>query len=169
MMTKKYRSDFFDPNAIPYSSTLYSTLLRQSFLFASIFISLAMPAQSTPAGGDLNVLGNGFAHDRGQAVAKLFRRGDDIFGPPHRQIKAVIRDGQVTLVFRWLPYATYAVILFHDENGNDDIGHNFFRFPAEPLGFSGKFKVSLFSGKPTFDELQFEFGKQSGPLRITVE
>ncbi len=65
-----------------------------SFLYALIVFSLTVPAQSSAAGEDLIVLGNGFAHDRGQAVARLFRRGDDIFGSPHRQMKAVIRDGQ---------------------------------------------------------------------------
>lgn len=140
-----------------------------SFLLALIVISLASPARSAAAGGDLVVLGNGFAHDGGQAVANLFRPGDDIFRPPYRQMNAAIRDGRASLVFRGLPYGAYAVVLFHDVNGNGDLDHNFFRLPAEPLGFSGKYRFTLFSGRPTFEKLQVEFGGQRGPWRITVD
>lgn len=41
--------------------------------------------------------------------------------------------------------------------------------PTEPLGFSGGFKVSLFSGVPDFDDLKFEFTAKSRPLAIVVE
>lgn len=64
---------------------------------------------------------------------------------------------------------SYALIIFHDENGNSEVDHNLFRFPAEPLGYSNGFRFTLLSGMPTFNKLRFEFTPGSGPLEIKVE
>ena len=99
----------------------------------------------------------------------FFREGDDLFGKPHLRIQAKIHNGEATFVFPQLEYGNYAVILFHDENGNGDLDHNILRLPAEPMGFSNGFDLSLFSGLPSFEKLQFEFGKKSQPVVIAVE
>lgn len=118
--------------------------------------------------GDLGVHVSGFTHERGQAVASLFREGDDIFGKPHVRVAAPIRQGKAKLVFPHQPYGSYAVTAYHDENGNNDLDHDVLRLPAEPLGFSNGFRLALFSGMPSFEKLRFVFGAGSKPLEITV-
>lgn len=118
---------------------------------------------------DLVVHAQGFTHDRGQAVASLFREGDDIFQKPRLRVMAKVHGGNATLVFPRMEYGNYAVLVFHDENGNDDLDHNLLRFPAEPLGYSGGFEFGLFSGLPSFDKLRFTFDANAKPIEITVE
>ena len=58
--------------------------------------------------------------------------------------------------FKNLPYNVYAAIVVHDKNSNGIIDHRF-GMPNEPLGFSNNWKLSLFSGMPTFQKLKFSF------------
>ncbi len=118
---------------------------------------------------DLILHVSGFTHDRGQAVANLFREGDDLFGKPFARVVADVRQGKATLAFARPQPGHYAVTVFHDENGNNTLDHNFLHLPAEPLGFSNGFKLSLFSGKPTFEKLRFAFGPGTKPLEISVK
>jgi uncharacterized protein (DUF2141 family) len=56
----------------------------------------------------------------------------------------------------------------HDVNDNGRVAHDALGLPAEPLGFSGGFRLGLFSGKPTFAKLRFAFAAGGGALRVTV-
>ena len=125
---------------------------------------------AAPSGGTLEVNVSGFEHDRGHVVAKLFRRGDGApKGRGYLRVVRSIHQRRATLAFRDVPHGTYAVFLFHDENDNGTVDHNLLGIPSEPLGFSGGFRVSLFSGVPDFDDLKFEFTAKSRPLAIVVE
>ena len=53
-----------------------------------------------------------------------------------------------------VPAGTYAIAVFHDENGNNELDTNMFGVPKEPVAFS-KAKMKLF-GPPKFDECQFQ-------------
>jgi uncharacterized protein (DUF2141 family) len=46
------------------------------------------------------------------------------------------RERSASFVFADLPRGDYAVILFHDENGNGKLDMNFWGVPTEPYGFS---------------------------------
>ncbi|HEU5076347.1 MAG TPA: DUF2141 domain-containing protein, partial [Polyangiaceae bacterium] len=123
-----------------------------------------------PARGTLEVSVSGFEHDRGHVVAKLFRRGDAApKGRGYKKVVSGIRERRAKLAFPEIAYGSYAVFLFHDENGNGTVDHNLLGIPTEPLGFSGGFRVSLFSGVPDFDDLKFEFTAKSRALAIVVE
>ncbi|MBU2997693.1 DUF2141 domain-containing protein [Cellulophaga baltica] len=61
--------------------------------------------------------------------------------------------GITKLEFLEVPFGTYAIAVFHDENSNDKLDTNFIGIPKESLGFSyGKLKT--FSA-PSFDECSF--------------
>jgi len=127
------------------------------------------PALADTAHADLVVNASGFTHERGQAIASLFRDGDDVFGTPYARVAAPLHQGKAILVFSNIKSGNYALIAFHDENGNNHLDHNFLYFPAEPLGFSNGFKLSIFSGKPNFERLRFAFTVDSKPLEISVK
>jgi len=107
----------------------------------------------------LEVHAVGFRHARGHAEAKLYREGENVLGPAWRRTRAEVHDGAAVLAFDGLPPGRYAVVVFHDENDNQTIDHNLFRLPAEPLGFSNGFALSLLSGKPTFEKLAFRLAE----------
>ena len=75
---------------------------------------------------------------------------------PFIQVSADIIDRKTTFVLKDIPYGYYAAIMFHDENDNGELDHGIL-FPKEPLGFSNGWKLSLFSGMPTFAKLKFEY------------
>ncbi len=143
---------------------------RARWLAAGLAIfSVWAPALADAPVTDLVVHAQGFTHDRGQAVASLFREGDDIFQKPRLRVMAKVHGGNATLVFPRMEYGNYAVLVFHDENGNDDLDHNLLRFPAEPLGSSNGFEFGLFSGLPSFEKLRFTFDASTKPIEITIK
>jgi uncharacterized protein (DUF2141 family) len=54
------------------------------------------------------------------------------------------------VVFNNLEAGRYAIILFHDENGNGRLDKNFWGVPTEPYGFSND--AGGFLGPPKFDD-----------------
>ena len=60
------------------------------------------------------------------------------------------RGRSASFVFANLPHGDYAVILFHDENGNGKLDKNFWGVPTEPYGFSND--AQGFLGPPAFKD-----------------
>lgn len=114
----------------------------------------------------VNVLG--LQSDQGQAVAKLYREGEDIFSLPGLQMVQTITARKAMIVFKDLAPGHYAIVVFHDVNGNGQLDHNLLRLPAEPLGFSNGFQLGLLSGKPDSHKLAFAIGAGDLAIDITV-
>jgi len=76
---------------------------------------------------------------------------------------AVVNGNKASTEISDLPAGEYAVMLFHDENGNYQIDMNESGIPTEGVGFSG---VTLLVGIPTFDECKFTVSED---LSITVK
>jgi uncharacterized protein (DUF2141 family) len=117
--------------------------------------------------GSLTVQAVGFTHTRGQAIAKMFRPGDDVLGPGRWQQSASIKEGAATFRFEGLSAGPYAVVVFHDENSNGIIDHGLLG-PSEPIGFSGGFALSVLSGFPNFEKLRFEYKPPVQTLEIRL-
>lgn len=115
----------------------------------------------------LTIEARNFKSNSGQAVVNLFRAQDDMPKKPFRTGSAKIMDRQSTITFDDLPIGNYAAILFHDENANNTIDHRF-GIPNEPMGFSNNWRLSLFSGMPTFEKLKFDF-KERGSYTIMIQ
>ena len=183
-MMSDSRVPFLDPKTLRYSNIAYisrSRLAKALTLAACLLggsachgspgprVDRSAPPSADAPKEDLVVHASGFTHDRGQAIASLFRDGDDVFGEPYARVVARVVERKATLVFPRLYHGSYAVIVFHDENGNHDLDHNFLRFPAEPLGYSNGFKLSLLSGLPNFEKLRFAFDAGAQPAEISVK
>jgi uncharacterized protein (DUF2141 family) len=65
-----------------------------------------------------------------------------------------------------LPPGTYAVALFHDENGDNEFATSFLGIPREGYGFSND--ASAFLSAPGFHESAFELPDGGGRIQITV-
>lgn len=64
-----------------------------------------------------------------------------------------------------LPAGIYAVSVFHDLNGDQELDTNFIGFPKEPFGFSapmGKF------GPPNFEKASFELDRGIQKIQIKM-
>lgn len=136
----------------------------------SLLLALASPvfsATDAPTSGHLTLRASGFTHARGHAVAKLFSPGDNVLEAGRLQVSAPIENGFAAFRFSQLPAGSYAVVVFHDENDNGKIDHGLLG-PSEPLGFSGDFALSLFSGRPNFERLKFSFQASEQTLEVRV-
>jgi uncharacterized protein (DUF2141 family) len=69
----------------------------------------------------------------------------------YRWMRVKPRRGRVSCRFRNLPKGRYAVALFHDENGNQQLDMNSMGFPKEGYALSGRYGF----GMPTFRECSF--------------
>lgn len=117
--------------------------------------------------GRLTVHTGQLRHALGKVVVCLYREQDELPKYPFRQESSVIVDGSSTVIFEDLPFGSYAAILYHDENNNGILDHKFL-LPAEPMGFSNHWKLTLLSGMPDFQKLRFTFSEQSLTLSITT-
>ena len=145
---------------------LVSRLLRA----LGVFLVASGPAfAQEPGHHDLHILVVGLQSDQGQAMAALYREGDDLPGKPRAKQARPIVDRKAELSFSNLEAGRYAVIVFHDLNGNNDLDHNFLRLPAEPIGFSNGFELGLTSGMPNSRKLAFTLDADTRPLEIRVK
>ncbi|MGK0364203.1 MAG: hypothetical protein ACI85O_001260 [Saprospiraceae bacterium] len=65
--------------------------------------------------------------------------------------------GELVMRLDSIPYGTYAIAIFHDENNSGYMDQNFIGIPLEPYGFSvpysSKWRV------PKFEDVKFEFNR----------
>lgn len=61
--------------------------------------------------------------------------------------------GEVTIVFRELPPGRYAIMAYHDENGDGTLNRRFGMFPTEGYGLSNNPQVI---GPPAFEDSAFD-------------
>ena len=134
------------------------------FLFLIFTITLFAQHPS----GTLTINAVHFKNYQGNAVAYIFRERDEMPKQPWKIENGKIIDGKSTIVFENIPFGAYAVILFHDENSNEVLDHKLF-LPAEPMGFSNGWDLTLFSGMPSFEKLGFVFSEQLQEVTIAVE
>lgn len=124
--------------------------LRSLFLLFAVSASGAAFAD----GQSLTVRLNGVQHDHGAVrVAlfsdpKTFRKVDKAFAT--REVPAAA--GTITLVFDDVPAGQYAVMAYHDENGNGELDRRFGMFPTEGYGLSNNPKIM---GPPAFEDSEF--------------
>lgn len=90
-------------------------------------------------------------------------------GKGFREARIPASNSQPSVQFPDLAEGRYALFVYHDENDNGTLDHNFIGIPIEPMGFSNGFRVSLLSGIPDFDDLAFAFSRRAKNQRITVE
>lgn len=153
------------------SPALRTTLCKKNyFVFLSACIVATSPVQAQELGRavlHVNVLG--LQNSRGQVIANLFKEGDDLFGKPYARQTRSVSVQQAIITFVNLAPGRYALIAFHDINGNNDLDHNIFRLPAEPLGYSNGFGLTLLSGLPDSKKLAFSIGSTPQTIDITVK
>jgi uncharacterized protein (DUF2141 family) len=139
------------------TATLTATLLTTSAL------------AETPKNGSLEVVVTGLESDKGQLMiavldsAEMYDGGKTTFV----QEMVAIKGGGGAATFEGVPYGTYAVKIFHDENSNGKLDTNFVGYPKEGFGFSndamGKF------GPPSFDDASFSIDSAERRIEIKVK
>jgi uncharacterized protein (DUF2141 family) len=118
----------------------------------SLLAALATLAASTLA-ADLEVAVHAVRGDEGRVKLMLFDREDGFRKEDKARQVLALPAAAGTGVFRALPPGRYAVIAYHDENGDDKLNLRFGMFPKEGYGLSNNPKIF---GPPKFKDATFE-------------
>lgn len=84
-----------------------------------------------------------------------------------RKAKLPIVDRRCQWVVQDLPYGDYAVMLYHDENGNHELDTNVLRLPSEPYGFSNNARPRL--SLPPYEKTKFMVQAKTTALEIQMQ
>ena len=107
------------------------------------------------AAADLTVEVAGVAGESGQVRADLYADAETFREPEQAARRAVVpaRPGTATFAFTDLEPGRYAVIAYHDEDGDGGMDRFLGMIPTEPWGLSNNIEVS---GPPAFTDAAFD-------------
>lgn len=110
----------------------------------------------------------GLRNDHGDIRCSLFSSAEDFPNNGDLMAKtttAPIADRTATCEFTGIAPGIYAVVLFHDENGDGKFNRNWIGLPEEGYGFSNDAPAHFHP--PRFDDASFSFA--GGILEIRVK
>jgi uncharacterized protein (DUF2141 family) len=82
-----------------------------------------------------------------------------------RKAYLTIADGEARWLVDGLPAGDYALLAYHDENGNGELDFRPFGIPKEPIAVSNG--ATRLLGPPRFQSAKFAVGP--APLRLTLD
>lgn len=133
--------------------------------FVLIFLtSMTVLAQSSVAevqaddSGDLTVELRGLSSDEGSLAVALYDSSKNWLGKRVMGEVTQIVDGKATVIFKAVPYGTYAISSFHDENNNEELDAGLFGIPKEPYASSRGAKGMF--GPPQWEDAKFELDQK---------
>ena len=118
---------------------------------------------------DLTVIIQGAHSNHGKLRIGLFSNADDFKAKRNPVDSAVVtigNKGKSIYTFHKLPYGTYAVAVYHDENNDGMLNKRQLGIPVEGIGFSNftEFKRR----PPAFEEVSFELRDKNLTLEIPL-
>jgi uncharacterized protein (DUF2141 family) len=143
--------------------------LLMAFLAALTGTTLTLGDESAASAATLHVRITGFKTSEGELAIALF----DSAGDYRTQSNAVRRAylPVENLASEWrvedLPAGEYAVIAYHDENGNREIDFRLLGMPKEPVAVSNDARGVF--GPPKFDAAKFEVRPPVTRIAIRLE
>jgi uncharacterized protein (DUF2141 family) len=119
--------------------------------------------------GNLIVNISGFPSSDGFAMVALNNSEESYKGGENEaiaKIKTRVIDQKAQVIFENLPYGSYGVSLYHDENGNGKMDKNVMGIPKEAYGFSNNAKG--FFGKPSYKDVVFQLNSAEKQITINL-
>jgi uncharacterized protein (DUF2141 family) len=140
-------------------------------LLAGLCCGTAGAARAGTGTGDIVVSIQGLGSTRGIVRWALYPSEEAFSNAVHDEGNAPVRSGTCRpreelcrFTIRRLPYGDYALLLFHDENGNNKVDKRFLGLPKERAGISNY--TSRPSRKPVWRRARFTHDHARSPLTI---
>lgn len=76
-------------------------------------------------------------------------------------------QNSVTINISDLPYGEYAIVLFHDKDGNGILNQKIFGIPTEPFAFSNNVRPKL--SAPKWDKCKFTYSPDKNCITIKLD
>jgi uncharacterized protein (DUF2141 family) len=137
-------------------------------LVLALLPTVPLHAQSTAASaGPLTIHIVGLESDDGTVRIALNDEANYEGEGNVRTAALPIQDGTAEWTVDDVSPGTYAVRLYHDANGNEEMDTNMFGVPQEAFGFSNDARGRF--GPPDFEEAAFTLGADSLSMTITAQ
>ena len=139
------------------------------FLLFVLITTLSFKSQPYRENENLTVFVKNIRNDKGQVGFCLFNKSSGFPNHPEKAMRCsfVIAAGNTAeYTFTNIPFGTYAVCAFHDENNDKKINSNFIGIPKEGIGVSNNAKGHF--GPPKFDDAKFNFTKAGQTVTISL-
>lgn len=126
--------------------------MMRIIVFVFLLLPIWVSAQKT-----LTVQVVGVTSDDGQILVAVYDKEEGFLkeGNALMGVRAKAVSGMTELHIDNLPDGMYALAIYHDENGNEELDTNWLGIPKEPIGFSNA-KMKTF-GPPGFKDCAFRF------------
>jgi uncharacterized protein (DUF2141 family) len=145
---------------------MISKSVATAIVIAANFVALSAEAQQ---GNSISVPVSGLRDSKGDVRCGLYNSAATFpkDGQQFMGVVAPIANQQATCVFNNVPAGTYAVALFHAEQGQTKMRTGMFGMPQDGYGFSRGAKISM--GPPAFNDAAYSYsgGATSWPVAIT--
>lgn len=127
----------------------------------------AILAASLSHAADLTVQVNDLKSAEGSVMIAVFNSAADFMKKPVASMQSAASLAGSAAVIKDLPAGEYAVVVYHDANGNGKLDKNLMGIPTEDYGFSnnaaGKF------GPPSFDAAKITLSATGSTAKISLK
>jgi len=132
-----------------------------------VFLGISAFSQS----GTLKIIVSGIQNNKGNIKVALYNKSGSsgflkALNLSYRKKEVSISGKKALVTFKNIPYGTYALALFQDENNNGIIDRAPIGFPVEPYGISGNKKTF---GPPSFNDGKFELNSENLTLKVEMK
>lgn len=136
-----------------------------------VFVMLVLFALPLYA-ADITATITGFENSEGRLQFSMFPKSQQALfpmetGEAEYVSNAEIHNGEAIITIKDVPPGEYAVFVYHDSNGNNDMDHQWYGPPIEAFGYYIPFKVRLMP--PDFGDVSFRVSDPVMKIRIPLQ
>jgi uncharacterized protein (DUF2141 family) len=126
------------------------------------------PGSTQPEAARLEVRVEGFQSGRGQLALALFDDATDFAerARPVRRAQLTIEGAEAHWIVEFLPPGEYALLAYHDENGNGELDFRPLGIPKEPIAVSNG--AGRLLGPPRFESAKFAVDGETTHLTLLL-
>jgi len=151
-----------------FNASLEKMVLKNSWILLPALLTLACPETALCALPSITVHVRNALPATGTVEVSLFNSEESFMQAVYLQQSGQISEsGDFTAEFAGIEEGEYAVVVVHDENGNQAYDSGFLGFGKEGLGYSNK--VRPWFGRPDFEETKFSVSTEWTEIEIALD
>jgi uncharacterized protein (DUF2141 family) len=143
-----------------------TVLLTWLTLFSLSIASGEAPLPDPPTAGTLELTVENIESASGALEITAFSGADNYMRRGKTVRVSVDRTGQIRIPLEDLPFGEYALVIYHDVNGDRRFDQNILGIPKEPYGFSNNIRPRFSS--PEYEECKFVFSENGQAVNIRI-
>ena len=140
------------------------TIKRTTTLATASLVSAVLAGPVAAA--DLTVTIGPVKQSAGELMVAVYNSADTFSETALTAQRTPAKEGDVVVTFNGLDAGEYAVMVFHDVNGNDKLDTNLLGMPSEPWGASLQGKRVF--GAPGWDDTRFSVADTNVSIAIKL-